>query len=89
MTKQGMNFYRAWERSQDTQLGHVYKSRPSDAKIKAYNWCREKCHEMGGYGFRIIGHNTFAFTVAWLTCENGRYILWVETAENSYKFDID
>ena len=60
-------------------LYDVY-GRVSGAKAYAYRECREMCYREGGTNFRICGHCTTNFTVAWRV-ENG----WrMETYRNSY-----
>lgn len=36
--------------------------RPSSAKVKAWDYCRELCAEMGGYDLLISSRNTFQFS---------------------------
>lgn len=74
------NFYNEWANSTDYDLYDVYDRFSAD-KVRAYRWCRERFEEENGKMFAIISHNTFTFTVAWLTNEHG---LRVETAQNSY-----
>ena len=60
-------------------LYDVY-GRVSWAKANAWRECREMCTAEGGTNFRICGHCTTNFTVAWRV-ENG----WrMETYRNSY-----
>ena len=69
-------------------LYDVYRN-PSAAKMQAFNRCREKCMEMGGYNFCILSHNSQIFTVGWITeDENGAHTLHVETAYNSYEMEF-
>ena len=61
-------------------------SKPSKAKIAAHGEYWEKMHQEHGYDFRIISHNTYAYTCGWLMedPETGVIMLRVETPENSY-----
>lgn len=49
-------------RNEGERLEDVYGT-CSGEKRRAYEYCRELCEEFHGEGFRIAGHNTFAFTV--------------------------
>ena len=60
-------------------LYQVY-DRWSAAKEAAYDRCRQMCYEEGGKAFSIISHNTFGFSVSWVTDEGVR----IETPKNSY-----
>ena len=61
-------------------LYDVY-GRVSQAKASAYRDCLERCAEEGGINFRICGHCTTNFTVAWRVADGWR----LETYMNSYK----
>ena len=52
----------------------------SQAKHRAYLYCKDLCAKEGGTNFHITGHNCNFFTVAW-DVENG---VRMETAHNSY-----
>lgn len=76
-------------------LFDVYKN-PSDAKIRAFDWCCKKCADMGGYNMCIMSHNAFGFTVGWITegmylGADGelysKYTLHVETPRNFYEME--
>jgi hypothetical protein len=43
-------------------LNDVY-SRPSSAKLRAYEYCIRLFHELDGYDFRILSHNSMTFSV--------------------------
>lgn len=70
-------------------MSDVY-GRVSAAKDNAYNWCRNKCIELDGGWFRIIGHNSMTFTVAFVypEWETGELIFRVETAKNTYEMPL-
>ena len=61
-------------------LYDVY-GRVSGAKAQAYRECLEMCAREGGANFRICGHCTTNFTVAWRVEDGWR----IETYRNSYK----
>lgn len=81
-TKRGEGFIRSWENGNyASSIFDVYE-RPSQAKENAFNSCfNEYCNTPGGSNFRVTGHNSCFFTVAWLDGNNN---LRVETAQNSY-----
>lgn len=54
--------HNAYLRSAATQLREVYNSW-SDAKERAYQYCRNKFIELDGWNFCICSYNTFMFTV--------------------------
>lgn len=61
-------------------LYDVY-GRVSGAKAYAWRECREMCAREGGTDFRICGHCTTNFTVAWRVDGAWR----IETYRNSFK----
>lgn len=61
-------------------LYDVY-GRVSGAKAYAYRECLEMCRQEGGTNFRICGHCTTNFSVAWRVDDGWR----LETYRNSYK----
>ena len=78
-TKRGQNFIQSAYYYEGRTLADVYAS-PSHAKQNAFDECRALCYAEGGENFRIISHNTFAFSVAWDVVGGLR----VETAQGSY-----
>lgn len=50
-----------WERSSDCELYHVY-GRYSQAKVNAWEYCKELEAKFTGTGLRIIGHNSSFFS---------------------------
>ena len=57
--------YDRWERSNDTELYHVYGSY-SDKKISAMHYCRDMCRDFEGHYLRILGHNCNTFSVGFI-----------------------
>ena len=51
----------SYDRSTDYSIFDAY-DRPSAAKVAAWNDCKALCYECGGYGLKVINHNTFTFT---------------------------
>lgn len=61
MERQAKNHYKAWERSEDYALEFVYNSF-SNAKARAWRYCREKQAELNGYDLKVISYNCMVFT---------------------------
>lgn len=65
-------------------LSDVYENYSCD-KGRAYKWCCEEfAKDENSYSFRIISHNSFAFSVAWFSKLNGHDITIIHTAQNAY-----
>lgn len=82
-TKRGHAIYSSWLHGERvSRISDIY-GRYSWNKEKAFNDCFNKyCNEKyGNYDFKCTGHNSFAFSVAWMQeDENLRY----ETSSGSY-----
>lgn len=78
-TKKGQTMLNNAKNHEGVYLWQVYGN-ASRAKENAWEWCFEQFTKENGRNFRIISHNTFAFSVAWETEEGTR----IETANNSY-----
>ncbi|MBO7696998.1 MAG: hypothetical protein J6T10_30580 [Methanobrevibacter sp.] len=87
MTKREKRFYYAWLRSEKRILEQVY-SRYSTAKADSFKRCVEDCAEINGHRFRIISHNCNFYTVGYVYELNGKNFLRVQTAYNTYDFEI-
>ena len=61
-----------YERATATRLSDVY-GRCSEAKKRAFNYCNRLMQEYNGNDMKILSHNTFVFTAAFLfeDCETG------------------
>ena len=82
-TKRGQSIFRSWLNGDRVyRIGDIY-GRYSWDKEKAFDDCFNKyCNEKpGNYDFKCTGHNSFAFSVAWMQ-EDGN--LRYETAGGSY-----
>ena len=82
-TKRGQNFIQSAYYYEGRTLADVYAS-PSHAKQNAFDECRALCYAEGGENFRIISHNTFAFSVACSLAGTSGCLSRVETAQGSY-----
>ena len=54
-----------YERATATRLSDVY-GRCSEAKKRAFNYCNMLMQEYNGNDMKILSHNTFVFTAAFL-----------------------
>lgn len=81
-TKRGQAIFNAWRMGEPAYSIRSIYGRYSYEKEKAFNYCYSKyCEDEGASDFRCTGHNSFAFSVAWMTKNNNiRY----ETASGSY-----
>ena len=78
-TAKGRNMIERYSNYEGFNLSQVY-DRWSDAKQRAWDYCYERYLAEGGVAFSICSHNTFGFTVSWVTPEGLR----IETPQNSY-----
>lgn len=78
-TKKGLYFISAYYYSKCHDIYEAY-SRPSSAKVQAYEYCRGMCQRENGEDFRIISIGCQFFSVAWRVPEGLR----VETYAKSY-----
>lgn len=78
-SKKGQYYNYLYQRAEAQSIKEFYK-KPSAHKIQADNKCRQQCQAENGERYRIIGGNSFNFTVAWHTSKGLR----VETASNSF-----
>ena len=78
-TKKGRYFIYAYNYSQIYDIYEAY-SRPSSAKVQAYEYCCRMCQQENGEDFRIISAGCQFFSAAWRVSEGLR----VETYANSY-----
>lgn len=89
-TKKAITMLKNAERNEGYYLTDVYNS-TSEAKINAWKWCfNQYANDENAHNFRIISHNTFAFSVAWdITDNDGVYIATrIETSNNSYYVEV-
>lgn len=87
-SKTGQRWLASTSKSQGSELYHVY-GRWSDAKERAMQNCKRAYLEDEGYNFRITGHTSDKFTVAWnfINKETGEVMTRIETADNTYIID--
>lgn len=87
-TKRGQELLARAKHNEGTELYQIYGSY-SAAKGRAMKECKEKCAAVNGYNFRIIGHNGWAFSVAWnfTNSDTGEMMTQIETSSNTYVID--
>lgn len=88
MTKKQAGMLAIYEQSTLYQLSDCY-ARPSDAKIRAYEYCMYLCRKYNGDNPKICSYNTFGFTFAFTFTMEGKKYLRYETPQNSYTFEIE
>lgn len=81
------SIYKRYLRSSDTQLFDCY-DKPSQAKFNAYDYCLSLFREYNGSDFRIIGYNTFGFSVGFMFEKDGKTYLAYITKDNDRYFEI-
>ena len=82
--------YNNWKNATMTKLSDAYK-RPSEAKIRAYEWCMNDYKRLNGTDFRICSKNTFGFTCAFLFNDpyaGSALSLYYATKDNLYIFKV-
>ena len=48
--------YQVWQKSDMTDIRSAYR-KPSNAKLSAWEFCKQRVKRYGGYGLRVV-HNT-------------------------------
>lgn len=56
--------YKVWEMSEKDSIYKAYK-RPSFAKYKAFERCREMCRNDDGWGCKVVSTNCSTFTAGY------------------------
>lgn len=89
MTKNEMAMYRAFATAPQKSIYEVY-GRLSTAKIRAWESIREECYVNGGSALRVVSHNTFMFTCAYVypDPETGALRLMYHTPSSRYDIDL-
>lgn len=87
-TKKAQAIIEQFNNSVFLSLEDCYISCSAD-KTLAFSWCIDKCASMGGWRFRIISFNIYAFSCGWLyqDKETGEIMLNVETYRNTYTIE--
>lgn len=86
--KQMQSAYKQYLWSSKTQLFDCYDN-PSRAKFNAYDYCLSLFREYNGSDFRIIGYNTFGFSVGFMFEKDGKKCLAYITKDHDRYFEID
>ena len=77
-------FWKDYERSTETTVLQSYRTRPSEEKQGIEMSIRLRMVEQNGHGYRILSHNTFAFSCGYLIPTEYGEVLRVETKANTY-----
>lgn len=88
--KRARDYYRRMRSSSAEELSDVYENY-SSAKRRAYEYCSGLCKKYNGTDFRIVAHNTMAFTVAFegVLPESGEVGIFVITRDYDYFHPYD
>ena len=80
-----------WAKAADCGLYNVYKN-PSEAKIRAYEWCKRIAHEVHGTMLKCPcgSHDIFTASFVTLDPENGNIdrVFWI-TPQNLYYANVN
>ena len=69
--KKLLGFYQSYCRSTEYNIFQAY-NRPSDAKIRAFDYCLDLMSKLDGHGIRIVGHNCMTFSAGFEFEKDGR-----------------
>ena len=81
MTKRQRMIYENYEASENRQLWDVYSS-CSAKKRSAFDKCKRRCAELGANRFRIIGANSWSFSVGFEYPADDGHIVFVYITKN-------
>lgn len=88
MTKKQQEIIRRHLLSNRIELSDAYK-KPSADKIWAYKDCRKRFEQQDGFKFKIIGRNSFVFSVGWYFKKNDKTYFHYETDITLLEFEVD
>lgn len=77
------DYYQRWLDSTENTIYKAY-SRPSQYKVAAFERCEDIMREFDGYSLRIVGHNSSAFSAAFVTDDT----FYVITKDNIYRMPL-
>lgn len=77
------DYYQRWLNSTENTIWKAY-SRPSQYKVAAFERCEDIMREFCGYSLRIVGHNSSAFSAAFVTDDT----FYVITKANIYRMPL-
>lgn len=88
MTKAEYEKIRLYFSTPEQSIWDVYKT-PSAYKVGIYERLRDKAISEGGYGFKVLTHSIYYFSVGWLTdSPNGGQILTIVNPTNTKKYEV-
>lgn len=88
MNKKQQGILDAYNNSNLETLHECYGSW-SWSKERAYNYCKQLCASMNGYGFTIISYNIFMFTIGFKYRKDGKEFLHYESDRTTLDFCIE
>lgn len=80
--------YGTWNTSDMFDISQAY-GRYSTAKARAWNYCRELCDSMNGYGLKVINHNPFTFTAGFESVDPETGVILFTYITPNYDITID
>lgn len=87
-SERAQHVWRAYMSSNDATLDEVY-GRYSNAKARAYEYCRDREREFSSYDGVITGHNTCTFSYAFTGyCEGKKWLIYI-TKDHDYAIDYE
>ena len=86
-SKLAQHFLKCYSRSKITSLYGAYKN-PSTLKQRIFQQVNAIREKIGGYDPRIISHNTFVFTYAYVVSAFDGVYLLIETATTRYSIKL-
>lgn len=86
--RQALAHYEDYKRSNATSLRSVYGSY-SEAKERAWNYCRDLMLEKDGHGLRVISANGWMFTAGFEFEENGKQMFMYITKTKDVAVEIE
>lgn len=88
MTKAELEKVRLYFTAPEQTLYEVYR-KPSDYKVSIYEHLKRKALAEGGYGFKVLTHSVYYFSVGWLTdTPEGGQILTIVNPTNTKKYNV-
>lgn len=80
----GFCIWKAYNESTETTVLQSYKTRPSREKEAIEQGILRDMTDQNGHGYRVLSHNTFAFSCGYLIPTEYGEVLRVETKANTY-----
>ena len=88
MNQRETSAYERYKRSDCYSLYEAYDSY-SDAKERAWQYCKDLCCEKNGRGLKVIGHNSNFFSAGFLYEEDEKEMFMFITHGGDYPIEIE